>query len=79
MAFDPHDYIEIELREGSLGQNPMRVGYRLTPNGARTTLEMTGNWKPSGIMLRLMYPLILVPGRRNGRVALGRLKALAEG
>ena len=79
MVLEPEEYLEIEMREGSLGKNPMRVGYTLTPNRAGTTLEMTGNWKPSGIMLRLMLPLILLMGRRNSRVALGRLKALAEG
>ncbi len=77
-AIEPQRLLELELRGGSLGANPMYLSYCLTPAGRKTTLYYTVNWKPKGLMLRLMTPLLRVLSRRNIRVAMTRLKELAE-
>ena len=78
IALDPQAHLEIELKGASLGASPMRVEYRLAAAGASTSLWCNARWQPRGLMLRLMSPLINVMGRRNNRLALQRLKALAE-
>lgn len=78
MVFEPQTYLEIELKGGGLGAGPMRVGYRLSPVGERTTLCATSSWRPHGLLLWLMLPLIRLMAGRNSGTSLQRLKALAE-
>ena len=75
-VYEPTTHFEIELKAGSLGAKPMRVSYEIKDDP--TLLRYTARWRPSGIMLRLMHPLIAVMARRNTRVTLQRIKAIAE-
>ena len=78
VAVEPRTYLEIELKGGGLGAGPMRVAYRLSADGGRTTLYCSSDWQPHGLMPKLMSPLIALMSRRNSRTCLERLKVPAE-
>jgi uncharacterized protein YndB with AHSA1/START domain len=78
LAFAPHRELVLEMRGGSLGSVPMRVSYALTDLGGSTRLVYRSSWRPSGILLWLLLPLIVLVGRRNIRRSLGRLAELAR-
>src|SRR5688572_7133956 len=67
LAYTPERELEIEMRGGSLGAEPMRVSYRLSELGAATRLVYRSTWRPRGILLWLLLPLIIVMGRFNLR------------
>ena len=77
-ACDEPRHLELLLIGGSLGKNPMRVGYRMVPADDKTTLHYDADWRPQGILLWLMLPLIMWAGRNHASDALVRLKTLAE-
>ena len=79
LTFEPGKLLVIQLTGGSLGAGPMVVSYAITPADDHVTLRMTGRWEPVGLLLRLLAPLIGFMGKRNSRVAMQRLKRLAEG
>ena len=70
--------LEVLMKGKSLGKNPMTLNYRLAFANGRTSLQYVATWKPHGLLLRLMSPLISWFGRRNTAQALTRLKSLAE-
>lgn len=76
-AFEPERELVLEMRGGSLGKVPMRVSYSLTDLGGSTRLVYRSSWRPSGILLWLLLPLIVLMGRRNIRRSLGQLAKLA--
>ena len=78
LVFDVHRQLAIELRGGSLGASPMRVSYELTDLGDATRLVYRSTWRPTGFLLRLLLPLIMIIGRRNLRRSLGRLSDLCQ-
>ena len=78
LAYDVHRELAIEMRGGSLGASPMRVSYHLTDLGDATRLVYRSTWRPTGILLWILLPLIIVMGRRNLRRSLGRLSALCQ-
>jgi uncharacterized protein YndB with AHSA1/START domain len=77
-AFTPPRELELEMRGGSLGAEPMRVSYQLTDLGGTTRLVYRSSWRPRGILLYLLLPLITLIGRRNLGRSLGRLAELAR-
>ena len=77
VAFTPLNELAIEMRGGSLGAEPMRVSYLLSDLGSSTRLVYRSSWRPRGVLLTLLLPLIIVVGRRNLRRSLGRLAELA--
>jgi hypothetical protein len=78
LAYEPHRELVIEMRGGSLGAVPMRLTYLLADlGGGKTRLVYRSSWRPKGILLWLLMPLIVVIGRRNLRRTLGRLADLA--
>lgn len=79
LAYTPHSELAIEMRGGSLGREPMRVWYLLDDLGGTTRLVYRSSWRPRGVLLWLLLPLIQVVGRRNLRRSLGRLAELASG
>jgi uncharacterized protein YndB with AHSA1/START domain len=79
LVFEPCRELAIEMRGGSLGAEPMRVSYSLTDLGGSTRLVYRSSWRPRGILLYLLFPLIVVMGRRNLRRSLGRLSDLVGG
>jgi uncharacterized protein YndB with AHSA1/START domain len=78
LVYDVHRELVIEMCGGSLGPSPMRVSYVLTDLGHATRLVYRSSWRPSGILLYLLLPLIIVMGRRNLRRSLGRLADLCR-
>jgi carbon monoxide dehydrogenase subunit G len=78
LVFELQRELVLEMRGGSLGAHPMRISYRLDPHDAGTRLTYRSSWRPSGILLWLLLPLITVMGRRNLRRSLGRLAELAR-
>jgi uncharacterized protein YndB with AHSA1/START domain len=78
LAFTPDRELELEMRGGSLGAEPMRVSYQLSEQAGGTRLVYRSTWRPRGVLLWLLLPLIVVMGRRNLRRSLGRLADLAE-
>jgi uncharacterized protein YndB with AHSA1/START domain len=76
--YEPGRRLSLELSGGSLGRKPMLVDYVLTRAGARTRVDFTSEWTPSG-WLWLMLPLILIVGAANAKRALKAMKAVAEG
>lgn len=79
LVFELHRELVLEMRGGSLGAHPMRVSYRLDPrDGGAARLTYRASWRPRGILLWLLLPLITVMGRRNLRRSLGRLAELAR-
>ncbi|MGI9517174.1 MAG: SRPBCC family protein [Pirellulaceae bacterium] len=72
------EQLELLMKGQSLGKNPMMMNYHLTPSNGRTSLQYVATWKPHGLFLWLMSPLISWLGRRNTAKAFTRLKALAE-
>lgn len=77
-AFQANTELAIEMRGGSLGAEPMCVSYRLVDLGGMTRLIYRSTWRPRGILLWLLLPLIVLVGRRNLRRSLGRLHDLAQ-
>jgi uncharacterized protein YndB with AHSA1/START domain len=63
----------MKIREGA-----RVVEYALTDLGGATRLVYRSSWRPRGVLLHLLLPLIIVIGRRNLRRSLGRLAALAR-
>lgn len=78
LAYTPCSELAIVMRGGSLGREPMRVSYLLSDLGGTTRLVFRETWRPRGLLLWLLLPLILVVGRRNLRRTLGRLAELAS-
>jgi uncharacterized protein YndB with AHSA1/START domain len=77
LAWSPLRELVLEMRGGHLGAEPMRVSYRLSDLGNDTTrLVYENTWRPRGVLLHLLLPLIIVVGRRNARRSLGQLAAL---
>lgn len=77
LAYTPHSELVLEIRGGNLGAEPMRVAYRLSARDGGTCLVYQSSWRPRGILLYLLLPLIILIGRQNLRRSLGRLAALA--
>ncbi len=57
LEYRPHQHLRIELSGGTLGGNPMIVEYVITKKNNQLELTLDSNWKPSGFMLKLFYPL----------------------
>lgn len=76
-AYEPSSRLEVELRGGSLGKNPMCLTYRSSSVTGSTELAYTAAWQPHGFILRLLHPLIAVMSRRNTRAALDKLVIVA--
>ena len=76
LAYVPRRELVLEMRGGSLGAEPMRVSYRLTDLDGSTRLTYRASWRPRGFLLHLLFPLIVVLGRRNLRRTLRRLAEL---
>ncbi len=79
ITFEPGELLVIQMTGGSLGAGPMTVSYSITPGDECLTLRVTGQWKPVGLLLRLLAPLFGVLARRNSKAAMERLKGIAEG
>jgi uncharacterized protein YndB with AHSA1/START domain len=79
LAYTPERELELEMRGGSLGAEPMRVSYLLTEVGGATRLVYRSRWRPRGVLLTLLLPVIVLVGRRNLGKSLGRLAELARG
>jgi uncharacterized protein YndB with AHSA1/START domain len=77
LVFELHRELVLEMRGGSLGAHPMRISYRLEPHAGATRLTYRSSWRPSGVLLRLLLPLIILIGRRNLRRSLRQLAILA--
>lgn len=77
VAFTPPSELVIEMRGGSLGAEPMRVSYLLSDLGGSTRLVYRSSWRPRGLLLFMLLPLIILLGRRNLRRSLGKLAELA--
>ncbi len=75
LAYQPQRELSIEMHGGSLGREPMRISYRLEDRGTSTRLVYRASWRPRGVVLHLLLPLIIVVGRRNLRRTLHRLAA----
>lgn len=79
LTFTPCTELALEMRGGSLGREPMRISYVLSDLGGTTRLLYRCTWRPRGILLWLLLPLIVVVGRWNLRRSLNRLAQLASG
>ncbi len=73
-AYEPDSLVALEMRGGNLGASPMLVRYALSPAGRGTELRYQATWRPRGLMLRLMSPVISIVARRECRRSLARLK-----
>jgi uncharacterized protein YndB with AHSA1/START domain len=74
LVYTPHQELVLEMTGGHLGAEPMRVSYRLTDLGNGTTrLVYCTTWRPRGVLLWLLLPLIMIVGRSNARRTLGKL------
>jgi uncharacterized protein YndB with AHSA1/START domain len=73
LAYTPCSELALEMRGGSLGREPMRISYLLSDLGGTTRLVYRSTWRPRGVLLWLLLPLIVVMGRRNMRRSLGKL------
>ena len=78
LMYDEPDHLEFQLAGGSLGAGPMTVGYRVTGEDGRLAVHYRADWKPHGLVLTFMTPLITIMASRNARGAMERLKELAE-
>ncbi len=77
-AYEPATAVALEMRGGNLGVSPMHIRYDLTSNHQGTELRYRARWRPRGLMLRLMSPMIGVMARRECNRSLARLKEIAE-
>ncbi|MCP5098273.1 MAG: hypothetical protein GY943_22210, partial [Chloroflexi bacterium] len=77
-TYQPTSHLGLILRGGSLGKGPMHVDYRLSAEGDGTVLNFESRWKPHGILLKLMTPLLTKMSRKNIDADMHRLKAFAE-
>lgn len=78
LEYDPKKLLKIKLSGGSLGKHPMVVDYELRQKQDRTELLFKSQWKPSGIVLYLLAPLIKMKSVKNAEEVLKALKLLVE-
>lgn len=78
VTHEPQTRLTVRLSGGSLGKGPMDIDYRIVSDENSTTVHINTTWKPHGIVLSLMSPLINVLGKRNTATVMTRLKDLAE-
>lgn len=78
-VYEPVSHLAMRLTGGNLGEGPMQVHYRLTPQEGGTQLKYESHWTAHGLLLKLMSPLIGLMSRFNANEEMKRLKAYAEG
>ena len=76
--YNPFRHLSITLKGGSLGKNPMAVHYTLNEINNKITLNYESYWKPAGLMLHLMLPIIKRMANQNAKTCLQELKTLIE-
>ena len=70
--------VEIQMSGGSLGKNPMNVRYDLVSEGNGTSVTQRCTWKPSGLLLHLVAPIIAKSSAKSLEDNLVKLKKYAE-
>jgi len=74
MEYRPFELLRIALSGGTLGKHPMIVDYIISKKNNQVELTLESNWKPSGFMLKLFYPLIKMKATQNTVEVLNELK-----
>ncbi len=77
-VFEPSEHLELRMTGGNLGAGPMVVDYRLMTRKDGTTLRYTSTWRPQGLLLRLLSPLITYISKKKTRSQLERLRSIAD-
>ena len=78
LEYQPPHLLKIALSGGNLGKNPMFVSYNISETTSQVKLNYNSQWKPSGIILRLLYPLIKMQATKNTEKVLTTLKTQIE-
>jgi len=78
IEYQPDELLIITLSGGYLGKYPMTVTYEIDGNDNQLELKYNSKWKPSGILLRLFYPLIKIKATQNTVELLNELKEQIE-
>ena len=89
LEYEPVEHLVVEMRGGSLGPNPMRIGYDVEPTNSaidhmtsgtrdQTALTYRADWEASGLFMTLMVPLIRFMAGRNASQAMARLGAVVS-
>ena len=78
LVYQPNEFLSIALSGGSLGKNPMIVEYKIDEKNNQLELTLESNWKPSGFILKLLYPLIKIKATKNTVEILQELKSTIE-
>lgn len=77
-VFEPESELSTLLRGGGLGEGLMRVDYQIEVRGNQLELFYKSSWKPIGLFLKMMHPLIKIVANKNASDCLKRLKANVE-
>lgn len=78
LAYDPGTLLRIVLSGGHLGKHPMELDYKITEEGHQVLLHLESRWKPSGLLLHLLYPLIKLKATKSTNEMLRSLKQHIE-
>lgn len=78
MTYRPNEILQLVLSGGNLGKNPMFVEYLIKEKNNKIELSLSSQWRPSGFILKLLYPLIKIKAAKNTEEVLQELKKQIE-
>jgi len=78
IEYQPGNLLRIALSGGTLGKHPMLVNYQINEIEDQIELTLNSYWKPSGILLHLLYPFIKIKATKNTVEVLQSLKHQIE-
>ena len=78
MDYKVNKRLAFTLEGENLGNNPMNISHALKNDSASTVLTQTVLWKPSGVLLWLMSPIISRVSMKRVRRDLEEIMKLAE-
>lgn len=78
LEYQPNKLLTISLKGGSLGKAPMVIEYEVKEQDSQLELSYKSTWKPVGLLLMLLHPLIKKMSNKNVDNALLTLKQQIE-
>jgi len=78
LDYQENKKLNISLSGGNLGKSPMNIEYQITEKENYTELFYESKWKPAGLLLKLMHPLIKSMSNKNIDGSLTKLKEEIE-
>lgn len=78
LEYERNNLLRIALSGATLGKNDMTVEYLIKKKGEYAELFIKSHWKPSGLILKLFYPIIKIKATKNTEEVLLELKQQIE-